>query len=342
MRILRNCSRSALLAFTFMAVTWSSCDVEFVVEPQTVGPSGELLVVASKNAWNSSAGDTLRYFMNQPFEVASNPEPMMDIVWVEPDQFSRYLKPHRNVLILNVESNSPKQASLEVSRNKFGSDQVFIEVEGSNPHDAASVIASRSNEIRRTLQTTESRRLASRALRSSNKGLAGKVQDHWGIQMGWPKDATPAAKSSDFWLIDRSMTRRKNGMNHDVTQFFFIHSEPLKDIDQLDPTYIVDRRDEVTQLHVHGAQDNSYMLVERRVPTSSRRLTIDGLSAREVRGWWTMENDWMGGPYYSLTFLDVKRNRVVTIEGCVYAPAFKKRPYIREAEGLLKRVKFVD
>ena len=280
--------------------------------------------------------------MNQPYEVTLNPEPMMDVNWVRPAQFGRYLKPHRNVLILESGAKQPQQTSFAVTRNRWGTDQINIDVKGSNANDVALTIASRANEIRNTLQAAESRRLASFALKASNDALAEDIQDHWGIQIVWPKDAILQSKSDEFWLMERFMTRRKNGVNHDVTEIFFIHSEPIKEVDQLDPEYIVNRRDEVTQMHVHGSMENSYMIAERRVNPSSRRLTIDGLSAREIQGWWTMENDWMGGPYCSLTILDEKRNRVLTIEGCVYAPAFEKRPFIREVEGLLKRVDFVD
>ena len=42
----------------------------------------------------------------------------------------------------------------------------------------------------------------------------------------------------------------------------------------------------------------------------------------------------MGGPYYSLTRLDEVNQRVVTIEGFVFAPATNKRNAIRALEAV--------
>ena len=55
-----------------------------------------------------------------------------------------------------------------------------------------------------------------------------------------------------------------------------------------------------------------------------------------------MENGFMGGPFVSLTTLDKKRNRVVTIEGYVFAPKFKKRDYIKEVEAIIYSTKFLE
>ncbi|MBA7543170.1 hypothetical protein ES705_35500 [subsurface metagenome] len=40
----------------------------------------------------------------------------------------------------------------------------------------------------------------------------------------------------------------------------------------------------------------------------------------------------MGGPFVSISQLDETRNRVVTIEGFVFAPAHEKRDLLRQVE----------
>ena len=55
-----------------------------------------------------------------------------------------------------------------------------------------------------------------------------------------------------------------------------------------------------------------------------------------------MENDFMGGPFYSLTLVDEGRGRLLTLEGYAYAPYFDKRPYIREVEGLIRTSVIAD
>ncbi|HNZ72795.1 MAG TPA: DUF4837 family protein, partial [Prolixibacteraceae bacterium] len=62
--------------------------------------------------------------------------------------------------------------------------------------------------------------------------------------------------------------------------------------------------------------------------------------AVEVRGLWQVENDFMGGPFVSLSILDVLKRRVVTVEGFVYAPANKKRNLLQQVEAMAYSLKF--
>ena len=81
------------------------------------------------------------------------------------------------------------------------------------------------------------------------------------------------------------------------------------------------------------------MQIERRMIPTYHEISFHGGFAAEVRGLWRMENDFMGGPYYSLTFYDEPNARLITVEGYAYAPYFDKRPYMREIEGIVKSVK---
>ena len=63
----------------------------------------------------------------------------------------------------------------------------------------------------------------------------------------------------------------------------------------------------------------------------------------EMRGFWDVEGDFMGGPYVSFTTVDTERNRVFTLDGYVYAPDLqkpRKRNYVRGIEHLLYGIGF--
>ena len=50
----------------------------------------------------------------------------------------------------------------------------------------------------------------------------------------------------------------------------------------------------------------------------------------------------MGGPFVSITTLDTKNSRMITIDGYVFAPEFDKREYLREVEAIIKSAKFTN
>ena len=60
----------------------------------------------------------------------------------------------------------------------------------------------------------------------------------------------------------------------------------------------------------------------------------------EIRGLWNVYGDFMGDPFLSLTVLDEKRKRVITVDGYVYAPKFNKRNYLRQVEAILYSLEF--
>ena len=57
-------------------------------------------------------------------------------------------------------------------------------------------------------------------------------------------------------------------------------------------------------------------------------------------GFGKYRNDYMGGPYIGVTALDAGNNRIVTVEGAVYAPRYDKRNYLRQVEAMVYSLEF--
>ena len=230
-----------------------------------------------------------------------------------------------------------QEPSLTFYRNKYSRGQIYMVAKARTAEALAEVLLSRGGEMVSLLHAEEASRFADIVALSPNEVVARDVLNKWGIQGLWPKDARLAKQTEDFWWVDRQLTRLKGGDNHDIQQGFFIHSEPYVSTDQLSLEHVLDRRDAVTRKHVQGPTQGSYMATERRFFPAYEEMQFDGHFALEVRGLWKMENDFMGGPFYSLTIVDEGEGRLLTIEGYAYAPYFDKRPYIREVEGLVRR-----
>ena len=331
---------SRWFALAGLCVLLSSCqgDGARVALPGKVGAAGELLVVATPEVWKGPAGDNLQALMSQPYPVLPQYEPLMDVIHLEPDLFDRFWKPHRNILVLELADRvDTQEPSLTFYRNKYSRGQIYMVAKARTAEALTEVLLSRGGEMVSLLHAEEALRFADIVALSPNEVVAREVFNKWGIQGLWPKDARLAKRTEDFWWIDRQLTRLKGGDNHDIQQGFFIHSEPYVSTDQLSLEHVLNRRDAVTRKNVQGPSKGSYMATERRLFPAYEEMEFDGHFALEVRGLWKMENDFMGGPFYSLTVVDEAEARLVTFEGYAYAPYFDKRPYIREVEGLVRR-----
>ena len=101
-------------------------------------------------------------------------------------------------------------------------------------------------------------------------------------------------------------------------------------------TEMIKMRNAFTNDFVQGSRENSYMAVYEEYLPATKEVNLNNIYAKEYRGLWNMKNDFMGGPFLHYTFVDEKNNRVVNLDGFVYAPKFNKREYLRELEALMK------
>ena len=82
------------------------------------------------------------------------------------------------------------------------------------------------------------------------------------------------------------------------------------------------------------------MLSYQEYTPEQKEINLNGIYVNELRGLWQMERDFMGGPYINYSMVDEQNNRVVCIDGYVYAPKFDKREFLREQEALIKTITF--
>ena len=94
------------------------------------------------------------------------------------------------------------------------------------------------------------------------------------------------------------------------------------------------KRDSALKVNIPGEKPNMYMKTDT-LCTVVKPIAVHSKYAMEMRGLWYMENDCMGGPFISHSRVDTETNRVVVVEGFVYAPEKMKRGLIRRLEGSL-------
>ncbi|MBO5903071.1 MAG: DUF4837 family protein, partial [Tidjanibacter sp.] len=69
---------------------------------------------------------------------------------------------------------------------------------------------------------------------------------------------------------------------------------------------------------------------------------INGREWAEMRSFWDIENDFMGGPAVTYSTRDVMNNRIVVIDCYVYHPDGDKRNYIRGLEAIVHSIRLEE
>jgi len=144
-----------------------------------------------------------------------------------------------------------------------------------------------------------------------------------------------AKNSSDFAWI-RKETK-------DNSQGIILYAYDFFDTLAFDQSRIIAFRNDITQEYIPGPSEGSYMIADDlHAPILSKKINFNGLFAVETRGLWKLEGDFMGGSFVNYTFVDEKRNKVITIDGYVYAPNKPKRDLLIQMESIAHSLKFVN
>ena len=332
---------AALLAFLFLGGCGSSDQQTYL--PGRVGPVGEMVVVLPQKYWDSAIVDAIRSVTDRPYELLPQAESAVDVALLDPSEFDRFWKPHRNVLVVDLADRiDTQEPSLKVYRDKYASDQIYAEVKGKTADEVAEVIRNQGEQLVRAIQAAELKRVAELVRTNINEALRAEVAENWKLQIDFPKDARKVTENENFLWVQREITRMKGGNNHDIKQGFFVYTYPYESDSVFSFQWQIKKRNDMLYRYVHGQPEGSFMTTEMELIPSYEEVNFDGRFTSEIRGLWKMENDFMGGPFVMMTFFDEANQRIVTLEGYAYAPYFNKREYIREAEAILKTAKITD
>ena len=162
--------------------------------------------------------------------------------------------------------------------------------------------------------------------------LMKKLETRIGIKMNIPKGYYYAMDTNNFVWLSHETSETSQGL--------FIYYYDYTDSATFTLDALINKRDEILKKYVGGENRGSYMATELQILPYFRSFKLNNRYTAELRGLWKVEGDFMGGPFISISQLDEKQNRVVTVEGFVYAPKYNKRNYIRQLEAILYSLDF--
>ena len=292
----------------------------------------EVIVTASPEIWNGPLGDTLRNVMQAPVPMLNSYEPQFDILRIMPNQYSDYIKRHRNTIVLNVnpEYTEPRMVP---EYDRYASPQMIIYLLGPDQATLAQYLHENAYYLRTIFNMAERDRFVSGARRSPSVTLQTQVKEKFGFDIGLLRGFTLGNSLDDFMWLRYEHPQSSQGV--------IIYTYPYGGPEDFTLEALMARRDQFTGL-VPGEVDGSHMITYREMEPELTHLRIKGRYWAEMRGYWDVYKDFMGGPFVSYSTVDTESNRVVTLDFYVYSPSpYKpKRNLLRQLESIVHSVKF--
>ena len=302
-----------------------SCTKEQIF-PQASGRPYEVLVVLDNKTWEAPAGRALFDILDTDVPCLPQSERSFHITQIEPKDLSANFSIFRNIIQVNIDKSQFSRTGMRFSRNKYAMDQIVLTINSPSEDDFQQFCIKHKQEVLDFLTRTEMNRLIKELETKYSKVTYDLAWQVFTCRFYAPKELKAYKKGTQFfWTSNNTASGLEN---------ICMYSYPYEGPETFNKEYMTAKRDSVMKLNLPGEKLGMYMKTDT-LCTITKPIVVHNRYAMEMRGLWYMENDCMGGPFVSHSRVDTETNRVIVVEGFVYAPEKMKRTMIRRLEAAL-------
>ncbi len=312
---------------------FGSCKDSGGYMPNISGSAFEVLLVIPDSIYKTPAGEAIFNVLAADVEHLPQAEPQFKISKLPPSLFDNLLKTTRNIVFVTVDPTRYTTTKIKLSRDTWARTQTIATITAADTEDLRQVLEREGDKISNFFIKAERARMMDFYKTNINPEALKLVDQQFGCRIAVPSSLNKYKAGEDFmWISNGSSV---------VNQNFIIYSTPYNSENQLTHEAIMARRDSVLKANIPGSVVGSYMGTEYRwEPPTTKIVEVNDAWCAETRGLWRMcEGEAMGGPFASLTRIDEMNNRIITVEGFIFAPSRDKRNPIRQIDAMLYSLK---
>jgi hypothetical protein len=325
---------SAILAMSFFLI---SCEgsLKKTGKVRSIGNTSEILVIVENDQqWEGSIGKAIRDHLGREQYGLNQSEPVFDLAHINKNSLSDLLRKHRNLLVVEIDPKSTKPR-IESSTDIWSQPQQIIKIIAPDAESFVDAFNENASTFEEKYDKTERDRILSVFRTSLNEKALKNLKSGFGMKMIIPREFYVAKTEPGFMWVRKEVEKYSQGI--------IIISEPYQDTAQFSNASIIARLNRYMEMYIPGPSDGSYMKIDEEYFPPDSRLVNDFMTEYAVKtnGLWMVENDFMGGPFLSFTFVDQRDHNIVTLCGYVYQPNKKKRDLLRQVEAIMYSAKFI-
>lgn len=323
---MRSILKRTLLGAVSALLLLVSCSKEAVF-PSSSGRSYDVLVLMDYDMCQRPVGQALiDSVLHMPVPGLPQEEYSFDVSHWNPDSLDHILKLTRNVVALDINPQRYTHTKLKFMRNKYAMDQIWVTLQSPSEDSLTNYLLKYRKFVADFLVKTEMNRQIV-DMRNKNSELAGRLtKEIFKCSILAPEEIGSYKKGEKFLWTSGEMGAGLENL--------CVYSYPYTGPETFNKFYVLHKRDSVMYKNIPGEAEGMYMKTDTFY-TNCKPTVVHGQYAYECRGLWYMENDYMGGPFVSLSRVDTTRNEVIVAEGFVYSPDGMKRRLIRRLEASL-------
>lgn len=295
------------------------------------GKPYEIVVAMGQELWTGEVGDTLRSILLEPVPMFNQTEPSFDLSRVLPSALKDLVLRHRNILIVQIDPKLTEPTST-AQYNVHAKPQIIVNLSAPTNNSMVRYLSENREEIRQLFEMTERDRAVANNKKYGEKGIEQEISKMFGFSLNIPRGfKLKGSAGDDFMWVGNDVKT--------ATQGVAIYSYPYTGKEDFTRENLIKRRNEFMG-RIPGPSDGSYMITESYIEPVISYLLIEGRQWAEIRGFWDVQNDFMGGPFANYTTLDKTTGRVISIDCFVHSPKEPKRNMMRQLESIVYSATF--
>lgn len=302
--------------------------------PNISGKAGEVIVVIDKGDWEGAVGNTLRDSLVCECPYLPQREPMFNLVNVPSTAFNKMFQVHRNIIVVNINS-AVTESGILYKKDVWAYPQTVIQINANDSETAVRLIQENSANMIATIEQAEIDRIIKNTKKYEELKLAPAVNEMIGGSPHFPSGYKLRKKTNDFIWIGYEIQYVTQGIL--IYKYPVVEGENMMSLDN-----ILENGNEMLKNNVPGMFEDTYMTFSSLVRPSIEYKRYKGLEFAEIRGFWEVYNDYMGGPFVSHVFYSKDGKEVIVLQGFVYAPKYDKRQYLRQVESIIYSFEWDD
>ena len=329
------------------------------LKPNSLGQLGEIVVITDIVSLDSAYKEAIKEVFGATVPGFPPPgEASFRIKFTDETYFRGYFKTHHNIFILLTAENLRRMKETYGENNLaavqkviatkgalgwkqedvWAQNQTVFYVTAASKADMLEKLKRRSSELLNMAFDHERETGAKKLYRTSatRDTFYTGMLDRRGYALRKPSAFRVALTTNDFVWLRKSVSGKEQEFG------VLIYEVPYVKEEQLNTEELIAIRNTFTQRYIPGEYEGSYMKYSEVFPPVRRTMEYQGRYCADIRGWWDMHGDFMGGPSTIRAIVDEKLGKIVFFEGFLFYPNERKAKAMRELDLILNTVSFKE
>ncbi|MGB1240883.1 MAG: DUF4837 family protein [Chitinophagales bacterium] len=322
-------------------------------QPNSSGRVDEILLIMDEEEWRAKEGEVVRQVFMKDFNVLPQSEPIFSLSQVPAEFVTDLLKRSASVVVVadlskdhstarmikeqlgRFDSQGKDRPSYFMRKDVWAMPQQVIYIYADNALSLTNKLMELQDTFVNLIYRVEDLKAKNQAyVAGVSKGLTKTMKDDFEVDFEVPSVYREVLKTDSLmWM------RYDNHLNEEVSNIMVLVEPYEGESLPISQAYPIKKIGEMGKL-VGTDNEGSYLYpANKYIPFEQTMQQIEMGEAVKSLGLWSMQNDFMGGPFVSYSFDDLAKKRRITMLGFVYAPRGKKRVLMRRLDLLFRNVK---